>query len=186
MGIRVIGGDLKGRRLHTLRGRAIRPTADRIKESIFNILAVRVREARVLDLFAGTGALGIEALSRGAASAVFIDSDQEATQIIKTNLKLGNLKNRAKCIKWDATKNLDCLATISPAFDLILMDPPYNRNHVNPALTVLHRSGSIQNGALVMVEHAMREPILEDKIPFVLTDQRRYRKSLVSFLTCMI
>jgi len=186
MGIRVIGGDLKGRRLHTIRGQTIRPTADRIKESIFNILAGRVREAQVLDLFAGTGALGIEALSRGAASAVFIDNDQKATQVINANLKLGNLGNRSKCIKWDATKNLNCLATISPTFDLILMDPPYNRNHVNPALTVLHRSGSMQNGALVIVEHAMREPILEGHIPFVLTDQRRYRKSLVSFLTHMI
>ncbi len=186
MGIRVIGGDLKGRRLHTIRGQTIRPTADRIKESIFNILAGRVRKAQVLDLFAGTGALGIEALSRGAAAAVFIDNDQKATQVINANLKLGNLGNRAKCIKWDATKNLNCLATISPIFDLVLMDPPYNRNHVNPALTVLHRSGSMQNGALVIVEHAMREPILEGHIPFVLTDQRRYRKSLVSFLTHMI
>lgn len=186
MGIRVIGGDLKGRRLHTIRGQTIRPTAGRIKESIFNILAGRVRKAQVLDLFAGTGALGIEALSRGAASAVFIDNDQKATQVINANLKLGNLGNRSKCIKWDATKNLNCLATISPTFDLILMDPPYNRNHVNPALTVLHRSGSMQNAALVIVEHAMREPILEGHIPFVLTDQRRYRKSLVSFLTHVI
>lgn len=186
MGIRVIGGDLKGRRLHTIRGQAIRPTADRIKESIFNILAGRVREAHVLDLFAGTGALGIEALSRGAAAAVFIDNDQKATQVIKANLKLGNLENRSECIRWDATKNLNCVATISPAFDLILMDPPYNRNQVNSALTVLHRSGLIQKGALVIAEHAMREPILEGSIPFALTDQRRYRKSLVSFLTPMI
>ncbi|MEE8540178.1 MAG: 16S rRNA (guanine(966)-N(2))-methyltransferase RsmD [Desulfobacterales bacterium] len=186
MGIRVIGGDLKGRRLHTIRGQTIRPTADRIKESIFNILAGRVRKAQVLDLFAGTGALGIEALSRGAASAIFIDNDHKATQVIKANLKLNNLENRSKCIRWDATKNLNCLATISPIFDLVLMDPPYNRNHVNPALTVLHRSGSMQNAALVIVEHAMREPILEGHIPFVLTDQRRYRKSLVSFLTHMI
>jgi len=133
MGIRVIGGDLKGRRLHTIRGQSIRPTADRIKESIFNILGVRVKEARILDLFAGTGALGIEALSRGAAAAVFIDSDQKATQVIKANLKLGNLENRSKCIRWDATKNLNCLATLSPAFDLVLMDPPYNQNQVNPA-----------------------------------------------------
>ncbi len=186
MGLRVIGGDLKGRRLHTLRGQAIRPTANRIKESIFSILAGRVREAHVLDLFAGTGALGIEALSRGAAAAVFIDNDQKATQVIKANLKSGNLENRSTCIRWDATQNLNCVATLSPAFDLILMDPPYNRNHVNPALTLLHRSGSIQNKALVIVEHDRREPILEDRIPFALTDQRRYRKSLVSFLAHMI
>jgi len=186
MGIRVIGGTLKGRRLYTIRGRQIRPTVDRTKESIFNILAERVRGAHVLDLFAGTGALGIEALSRGAASAVFIDNDREAGQIIKANLKLGRLEDRSKCITWDVTKNLDCLNAMSRAFGLILLDPPYNRDQVNPALTVLHRSGAMRTGALVVVEHARREPILEGQIPMTLIDQRRYRKSLVSFLAHML
>jgi 16S rRNA (guanine966-N2)-methyltransferase len=186
MGLRIISGDLKGKKLRTVHGKAIRPTADRLRESIFNILSSRVLEAVVLDLFAGTGALGIEALSRGAESAVFIDSSSKALAIISSNIKSCDLDNRATIIKWNIKYNLNCLKLNVPPFDLIFLDPPYNQNMIKSALIHLDRSGSIKKGACLVVEHSPVEPIPEDLFVFQMKDQRRYGKTLVSFLNYVV
>ena len=107
MGLRVISGRLKGKKLYSVHGSATRPTADRLRESIFNILSTRVFKAVVLDLFAGTGALGIEALSRGAVSAVFVDNSRKAVSIIRRNITSCAFDQRANIIKWDIKKNLN-------------------------------------------------------------------------------
>ncbi len=186
MGLRIISGELRGKRLRSVHGKAIRPTADRLRESIFNILSSGVLEAVVLDLFAGTGALGIEALSRGAESAVFIDSSSEAISTIASNVKLCAFDNRAIIIKWNIEYNLNCLKSIKPAFDLIFIDPPYNKNMIKPALIHLDRSGSLRKGACLVVEHSPFEPIPDDLFVFQITDQRRYGKTLVSFLNYVV
>jgi 16S rRNA (guanine966-N2)-methyltransferase len=184
--MRVISGTLKGRRLMAPAGMAIRPTADRIKESVFNILAGSVQTKRILDLFAGTGALGIEALSRGAASAVFVDQAKAALAAIRRNIRELGLEDRSRVIHWNILKNLNCLIPERDAFDLVFMDPPYATDAVSPALAGLLSCGALAAGARVVIEHSSREPIVLPMGRLVLSDQRRFGKTLVSFIDSML
>jgi 16S rRNA (guanine966-N2)-methyltransferase len=186
MALRIIAGELKGRKLRSVRGTKTRPTANRIREAIFNILAFRIRGTTVLDLFAGTGAYGVEALSRGAGSVVFVDIDNESISVLRENIANISPESQTKIIRWDLTRNLNCLRSLQPAFNLIFMDPPYNKNMIKPTLHNLHISQSIENGACVVVEHSHLETFLNAQLPFELSDQRRYGKTLVSFLNYML
>ena len=133
--MRIISGRLKGRKLKSVRGARTRPTADRVRESLFNILGPEsVRDAVVLDLFAGTGALGIEALSRGAARAVFVEKAQPAVTVLKSNLAACELTQTARVIQWDILKNLNCLKHCEKPFTLVFLDPPYDRGMVKTTL----------------------------------------------------
>ena len=120
--MRVITGTARGRRLLELEGGETRPTADRVKEGIFNIIQFDIEGRRVLDLFAGTGQLGIEALSRGAAGAVFVEQRREAARLVGDNLRLTRLEDRARVVNGDA---LTYLASAGERFDIIFLDPPY-------------------------------------------------------------
>jgi len=182
MTIRIIGGSLKKRKLSTLSGKDIRPTADRLRESIFNIISPFVMNAVMLDLFAGTGALGIEALSRGASFCLFIDNNKNALDIIKKNLALCRFEKKTMIRKWDIIKNLDCLLSIPSKFDLVFMDPPYHQNMIHPALDLLQGTQKLKNGATIVVEHAMPEAMPEDLLCFQVIDQRHYGKTTVSIL----
>jgi len=184
--LRIIGGELKGRKLISVPGTDIRPTADRIRESIFNILAGRVGGAVVLDLFAGTGALGIEALSRGAESAFFIEINKRALSVLKRNINTCSVGNKVTIIQWNILENLTCIQSMRPAFNLVFMDPPYNKHLIGPSLSNLHDSGCLESGACVTIEHSHLEPIAEGPLPFNVFDQRRYAKTLVSFLNYML
>ncbi len=158
-----------------------RPTSDRIRESIFNILSDLVRDAVVLDLFAGTGAMGIEALSRGARYAVFIEQNRDALATISQNIGKCSLENRSKIMRWDIVKNLNCLRNMQDPFTLVFMDPPYNQNMVEPALQNLIQSGSLAAGAVIAAEHTPEEMVQAQGLE--ITDQRRYGKTTVSFLS---
>ena len=184
--LRIIGGNLKAKKLHSARGKVIRPTSDRLRESIFNILSFHDRQAVVLDLFAGTGALGIEALSRGAKSAVFIDIYNGALSVIERNIKACELENKSKIIKWDIIKNLNCIKSDKATFNLIFIDPPYNRRFLQPTLHNLRKVGSVKKGACLIIEHSLLEPIPLDFPEYELQNQRKYGKSLVSFLTYIV
>ena len=120
--MRVITGSARGRRLNELKGTQTRPTTDKVKESIFNCIQFDVEDARVLDLFAGTGQLGIEALSRGAQSAVFVDRRTDAVKLIRENLALCRLSDRAQVVCGDSMGYLSSLRT---KFDIVFLDPPY-------------------------------------------------------------
>jgi 16S rRNA (guanine966-N2)-methyltransferase len=182
MVLRIIAGELKGRKLRSVRGTQTRPTADRIREAIFNILAFQIQGSTVLDLFAGTGAFGIEALSRGAESVVFVDVENDSISVLQENIKRLSLESLTKILRWDLTRNLNCLGSLRSAFNLIFMDPPYNKNMIEPTLFNLHSSQSIETGARIVVEHSYLEPLLKSQLPFEIYDQRRYGKTLVSFL----
>ena len=184
--MRIIGGKFKGRKLRSVRGIRTRPTADRTREAIFNIIAFQVQDLRVLDLFAGTGALGIEALSRGAQSAVFIDNSNSALSILRENLAGLSVESSTRVIQWDLAANLNCLLSMPQAFDLVFMDPPYNKNLIKPALEHLHTSQSLNSGARVIVEHSQREPVEPNALLFEIVDHRKYGKTLVSFLKYMV
>ncbi len=165
---------------------SVRPTADRVREAIFNILSFRVQDAVVLDLFAGTGALGIEALSRGAAFAAFTDRDPRSVSVIGQNICDLGLGDRTKIIRWDIRRNLNCIKKIRPDFDLVFMDPPYNSDLIRPALLNLRESRGIRPGACIVAEHSDTEPIPDDCGGYAIADQRKYGKTLVSFLELMI
>jgi len=185
-GLRIISGRLKGKKLYSVQGLAIRPTSDKLRESIFNILSYRVVEAIVLDLFAGTGALGIEALSRGAESAVFVDNNQGSLSVIKRNIESCSFDKNANIIRWDIKKNLNFLKSANMTFDLIFLDPPYNQSLVKPALFNLEHSKSLGKGACIVVEHSSLEPLPNDILMFEIADQRRYGQTLVSFLNYLL
>lgn len=169
--------------MHSPAGTAIRPTADRLRESIFNILDNRVRGTRVLDLYAGTGALGIEALSRGASHAVFIDEHVRALDLIRRNIAKVRAADRTTVLRWDIAQSLNCLRGCAP-FDLIFMDPPYGRGLVRKTLTNLLAAGV--DFGWVVAEHDRRESVQSPPTGMHLEDQRCYGKTLVSFLTGML
>jgi 16S rRNA (guanine966-N2)-methyltransferase len=164
--VRVVAGEFRGRRLQAPRGRATRPTADRVREALFSILG-DVRDARVLDLFAGSGALGIEALSRGAASAVFVESDGAAVAAIRRNLEaIGARETRV--IRRDVLK---FLASSAESFDLVFVDPPYDSapRLAGPLSAAL--PAVLSEDALIVTESSKRTP-LELSLP--LARERTY------------
>jgi 16S rRNA (guanine966-N2)-methyltransferase len=185
--LRIIAGELRGRRLATVPGLKTRPTADRTRESVFNILGPTLGGLHVLDLFAGTGACGLEALSRGAAAACLVEVGREALKVLAANVAALGLGQRAQVVRWDAARNLNCLRDREPKFDLVFMDPPYRQGLVTPALAHLRAAGCLAAGARLVVEHAAEDalPELEGR-GFRLTDQRRYGITLVSFLTNVV
>lgn len=185
MGLRIIGGIYKGKQLSTLKGHSVRPTSGLVRESIFNILSEHVLGTTVLDLFAGTGALGIEALSRGAHHAVFIDFNRKAIGAIGQNLKRCGAEGISKIIRWDVRKDLKCIFSYTPKFDLIFIDPPYNNGAVLSSLNHLDTVQSINDKAIVVIEHGWKEPI-PDHDRFKIADQRKYGKTLVSFLNYVV
>ena len=154
--MRVVGGRLRGRVLAGPKSQAIRPTADRLRESLFNILAHAYGDpidgARVLDLFAGTGALGIEALSRSAAFALFVDQSAEARALIRENVTALGLGGVSRIFRRDATE-LGSAYPVEP-FSLVFIDPPYGRNLAAAALTSARDGGWFAPDALIAVEEA--------------------------------
>jgi len=154
--MRVVGGRLRGRNLAAPSSEAIRPTADRLRESLFNILTHAydnpIDGARVLDLFAGTGALGIEAVSRGAAFALFVDNGAEARALLRNNVEALGLGGVTKVFRRDAT-NLGPAHPVEP-FSLAFLDPPYGKGLAEKALVSLRDGGWLTAGALLVVEEA--------------------------------
>lgn len=197
--MRIIGGNFRGRKLGAIgRGFLIRPTADRIRESIFNIVGKQAAGTAVLDLYAGTGALGIEALSRGATSAVFIDNSRQALSLIAKSLDMLAIEHKAKLIKWDIGKNLNCIrspkAIPAPAskalppgtqtmgFGLVFVDPPYGCGHVEIALSHLQHSKAISADTWIVVEHSISEPIANESESYRVEKRKIYGKTSVTFL----
>jgi 16S rRNA (guanine966-N2)-methyltransferase len=146
----VIAGEAKGRRLTGIRSSAIRPTSDRVREALFSALGAAVPGARVLDLYAGSGALGIEALSRGAAGAVFVDSDREAVAAIRANLALTGTDDRASVVRSSVASFL--AAGRHGPFDLVFLDPPYAQGPPVQDLEALVAGGFLDAGASVVLE----------------------------------
>ncbi len=179
--MRIIGGDLRGRKLVSLKGVTIRPTSDRVREALFNILGNITADAVVLDLFAGSGALGLEALSRGAGKAVFVDKSAASLKVVERNIKLCRLHHDCRTIQWNILRNLNCLKTYPQTFNLVFLDPPYNRNMVSQALKHLVASRCVAPCAVVVAEHDPAEAIEVPDESWTLSDQRRYGQTLLSF-----
>jgi 16S rRNA (guanine(966)-N(2))-methyltransferase RsmD len=156
MSVRVISGAAKGCRLRVPRGLAVRPTPDRAKEGLFNIIGDRVTDCRFLDLYAGSGAIGIEALSRGATDAVFVERGHRVAEIITRNLSRTKLADHAKVLVADVGNALEKLRKRGELFDIMFADPPYNQKNAHDILQVVANKEVLNADGLVIWEYASR------------------------------
>jgi 16S rRNA (guanine(966)-N(2))-methyltransferase RsmD len=158
-GLRVIGGSAKGRRLKTAKTGSLRPVTDYIREALFDILASRVGDSVFLDLFAGSGSIGIEALSRGARQAVFVEKEPRTARLIKDNLATTGFSGQALVFTGDVFQSLSYLQRHAYEFDLVFIDPPFGRGLVAPTLEETVRRGLVAGGGLIVTRSARdREP----------------------------
>jgi len=179
--MRLIAGRFKGRVLAAPEGMTTRPTADRVRESLFNILAhgePALAGARVADVFAGSGALGLEALSRGAKAAVFFESDPKPLAIIAANIKKLGVEDAATLLRADALKP----PKASSPCQFLLLDPPYQSGLAGPALTALKAAGWIADDARIVVEVATAEPFASPLPDYAIADERKYGAARLVFL----
>ncbi len=157
--MRIITGQYKGRRLKTLEGLHVRPTSDRLRETLFNILAPRIEGARLVDLCAGSGAIGIEALSRGAAEVTFIENNRRAAQLISENLQHCGIAAGVRLINRDALSALKYLAEQQLHYDIVYLDPPYDSQLYSPILWLLAKHSLLADAGVVIVEHRRQFPL---------------------------
>jgi 16S rRNA (guanine(966)-N(2))-methyltransferase RsmD len=179
--MRVIGGNARGRRLKVPKGRDLRPTAARVKEALFNILPHDLTGAKILDLFAGTGNLTIEALSRGAAESILIDSSPQSGKAIRENLRRLDLAARTKVWITPVSRALRLLARRGETFDMIFLDPPYDQKLVESTLNSIAKGGLLRESGVVIAEHSRREQVKAHYAGLVLSDQRHYGETDLSF-----
>ena len=180
--MRIITGLAKGIRLKAPKGMDTRPTADRVKESMFNILGGIVDDAKVLDLFGGTGNLGLEALSRGANKAIFIDQNQNSITAIKENINLTKMIKKAIVYKMDSLVALSRLAREHYKFNLVFFDSPYNKGLVEKSLLKLVENDILEDEAIIVVEHSKHEFIPNELLNYEVRRSEKYGETIVSFI----
>jgi len=180
--LRVIAGIAKGRRLKAPAGRKVRPTADRVKEALFSVLEDRVKGSRVLDLYAGAGGLGIEAISRGAAKAVMVESSPAALAAIAANLGITGFSERARVIKGRAEAAVRSILEKGSSFDLIFMDPPYkiSGSELERIFDSLIKRDLVTSRSLLILESSSRKPP-QDFAGFVIKSLRVYGDTSLIF-----
>ncbi|MBA4394538.1 MAG: 16S rRNA (guanine(966)-N(2))-methyltransferase RsmD [Desulfobacca sp.] len=183
--MRIISGTGKGRQLAPLKGRQTRPTQDKVREAIFNILESNGPFLRVIDLFAGSGAMGLEALSRWGGKAVFVESSREAIICLRENIGRLKMEDKAQVIQGDLGKGINFLKKIGGPFDLVFMDPPYGQGWCNVIIPKLLTSSIVESTGIVALEHDLKEPIPLQVGDWEIGDQRRYGQTRVSFYTCL-
>nr|WP_275552244.1 16S rRNA (guanine(966)-N(2))-methyltransferase RsmD [Anaerotignum lactatifermentans] len=179
--MRVIAGSAKGHKLETIEGLNTRPTTDRIKETLFNIIAFDLPECVFLDLFSGSGAIGIEALSRGAQRAVLVEQSDLCGKVISRNLEHTRLAQRARLMQNDVLAALDKLAAEGESFDIIFMDPPYAAGLAKPALEKIVEGGLLRPEGYVIVERSAQIP-LEETAGLYVEKEKKYKTTVISFL----
>jgi 16S rRNA (guanine966-N2)-methyltransferase len=180
--VRIVGGEFRGRTLAAPKSNAIRPTIDRTRESLFNIIGhvypEAIEGARVIDLFAGTGAVGLEALSRGCRSALFVENSIEGRGLLWENIEQFGLHGRARILRRDATK-LGGVGTMEP-FHFLFADPPYGQGLGEAALLAAHQGGWLLPGALVVVEERADVTLSVDPV-FAPLEQRLFGDTRINF-----
>ncbi|WP_312038107.1 MULTISPECIES: 16S rRNA (guanine(966)-N(2))-methyltransferase RsmD [Pelotomaculum] len=180
--LRVIAGIAKKRQLKAPRGLKVRPTSDRVKEALFNMLGPFIAGSSFLDLFAGTGSVGIEALSRGADRAVFVEKDINNIHIIKENLGITGLEANARLLCLNAVKAISLLGEEGQVYDLIFIDPPYLQGLVSSILDAIIKNNLLKPGGTIIVESSKKDPPAQDAAASLrLLRQEKYGDTLLSF-----
>lgn len=171
--MRVISGSARGRKLKELQGMDTRPTTDKVKESLFNIIQFEIEGRRVLDLFGGTGQLGIEALSRGADHCTFVDMRKEAAALIRENLRLTGLSERSRVVQGDA---LSFLSSCGEKFDVILLDPPYHTELLEKSVERITEFDILREHGIMICESAAERELPALPPPYERGREYRYGK----------
>ncbi|MBP2640163.1 MAG: methyltransferase [Firmicutes bacterium] len=184
--MRIITGSAKGTKLKTPQGFNTRPTADRVKESLFNILGPQIKDAMVLDLFAGTGNLGLEALSRGARHAVFVDHDSASVGIVKENAVRTKLTEKTEVYRNDVLKILLRFKHEKRFFDIVFCDPPYNQGWVQQVLAFFDAHSLLNPCGLLIFEHSRHDMLPSDLKALQVDRVEFYGETVLSFVTIRI
>lgn len=180
--MRIISGKARGTKLYTLEGTNTRPTLDRVKESIFSIVQNKIEGAKVLDLFAGSGAIGLEFLSRGASEAVLCDMSKNAIEIIKKNIEKTHMEKKTQIFNTDYKTCLEKVKNYE--FDIIYLDPPYETNYIVKALQKIIELGITKNECTIIIETDDEQRILNEikNIEIEIVDKRKYGRATIIFL----
>lgn len=181
--VRVIAGSARGIRLETAEGSRVRPTLDRVREAAFSILTPRLDGCRFADLFAGSGANGIEALSRGAASCVFVDHDGRCLDIVERNLEKTRLVAKADCRRLTLPQGIARLGQAEPPFQVVYADPPFDFEAYEELLSGLVHHELLASEALVIIEHASNIPLPEHVVSLTRTRDAVYGTVTLSFFS---
>ena len=176
--MRIISGEHKGRRLVGGKKTEVRPTSDKVKESIFNVLREEVEGKRVLDLFAGAGSLGIEALSRGAQWVTFVDASSQSINILKKNLKNLNLKSKSTVLRLDGLRALNKL---KQNFQIIFADPPYLKGFVQRIIDSVAQSEVLEKNGILILEHHKKEALSLPEEKLSVLKQKKFGDTVISF-----
>ncbi len=179
--MRIIGGEFRGRRLKTLKSVKMRPTPMRVKEALFNILGNRVIGSSFLDLYAGSGQIGIEALSRGAKEVIFIDNHPSAIRLIHTNLGFLHSEEGLKIPRNNVLKAIDNLSKGKKKFDIIFLDPPYESRLVKNTLQALAKSDILKTTTLVIAEHHKFLDLDREINSLIQIRKERYGDTILAF-----
>lgn len=179
--LRVIAGEAKGHKLKTVKGNTTRPTSDKVKGSLFNIISAFIADSCVLDLYAGTGSLGIEALSRGAKEAVFVDKCRECSVIIRENLEHTKFLESSTIIVNDVGAAIGKIANEGRKFDIIFLDPPYSKNFVEKTLNYIAKSDIIIDDGIIAAEHDIDDVVPEETESIRRIRSERYGDTVLSF-----
>jgi len=179
--VRIIAGALKGRRLRTPRGETTRPTADQVRIALMDALAPRLPGARVLDLFAGAGGVGLEALSRGAAHATFVERDARAVAALRANIAALGVEGRARVVRDDVARALARLARAGETFDVVFLDPPYDTALAAETLAALGDARLLGAGAVVVAQHFTKRPPAARVGALVAQRTRRFGETTLTF-----
>lgn len=179
--MRVITGTAKGRKLKSPKGMETRPTSDRIKEALFNIIGPRVIDVNFLDLYAGTGAIGIEALSRGALKAVFVEKNPNTVKIVRENLRLTGLLEKAEILTHDADRAINLISAKGEKFELIFIDPPYLKDLEKVSLEMIESKFLLAPGGLVITESSKLDKMPHEVGQLKMFRQEKYGDTVLTF-----
>lgn len=181
MTLRVISGKARGLKLDSPKNQDVRPTTDRVKESLFNIINPYIRESNILDLFAGTGSLGIECLSRGAKNCVFVDKSKDSINIIKSNVKKARVENESTILNVDFKDAVKRLSNQNQKFDVIFMDPPYYENMFIECLKIIDELNLLYEDGIIVVEHDTKDLFDESIGNLVKSRDKKYGNTTLTF-----
>lgn len=179
--MRVISGKVRGLKLNAPKNDDVRPTTDRVKESLFNMINSYMMESDILDLFAGTGSLGIECLSRGANKCVFVDSSKDSIAIVKSNVKKARVENESVILNSDFKSAIKSLSLKNQQFDVIFMDPPYYKNMFSDALTAVDSNNLLKEDGIIIVEHDTKDKFPDSIGRLYKSRDKKYGNTTITF-----
>ena len=179
--MRVISGKARGLKLNAPKDDRVRPTTDRVKESLFNIINSYVLDSRVLDLFAGTGSLGIECLSRGAEKCVFSDLSRDSIKIINSNIEKARVKSESTVINGDYKDTISSMGGKNEVFDIIFMDPPYYEGLFIDCIERIEKANILDGDGIIVVEHDKKDVLPETVGKIERFKEKKYGITLLSF-----